>query len=241
MTCSCGAFRYRAPVRPGADKILLDDALPAIWQTCASELSKSAGDITCRERCAACCRHLVPLAPAEARRLLGVVSKLPQERQDRLLRRFAELRKRLTAAGLWELLVQLADDPAAVPADGRRWLATAYRNEQAPCPFLDEEERCSIYDERPLACRLQAVTSDPAACYRPHLHGRVVPLRIAGRPAVRALAEVEEADWLPLACLLDAGVPATTDLRPSDEWLAQFEQARRHLPTADAVAASAHG
>lgn len=176
------------------------------------------------------------MSPAEARRLLAVITSLPPARRDPLVRRFAELRSHLASDGLWELLIQLAHEPAAVPADGRRWLATAYRDEQLACPFLDEHERCSIYEERPLACRLQAVTSEPGECYRPR--GQVVPLRLAGRPAVRALANVEQGDWLPLACLLDAEVPAATDFRAPDEWLARFQQARHGLPKANGVVAS---
>ena len=69
-----------------------------------------------------------------------------------------------------------------------------------PCPFL-EEERCGVYDERPVVCREYAVTSPPELCERlePGLEAVERPvhmdqaLRIHLRPFERArgLARVE--------------------------------------------------
>lgn len=39
-------------------------------------------------------------------------------------------------------------------------------NNKSPCPFLNSQSACSIYDYRPLLCRTYHVLSDPALCYQ---------------------------------------------------------------------------
>jgi hypothetical protein len=53
-----------------------------------------------------------------------------------------------------------------VPVDGETlWTTVSRRYFEAriPCPFL-EDERCSVYADRPLVCREHAVTTPPALC-----------------------------------------------------------------------------
>jgi Fe-S-cluster containining protein len=40
-----------------------------------------------------------------------------------------------------------------------------YFTERNPCVFLTPDQRCSVYDGRPLTCRLYFVTSDPKLCH----------------------------------------------------------------------------
>jgi Fe-S-cluster containining protein len=42
--------------------------------------------------------------------------------------------------------------------------ASAYHQMRMPCAFLDDARRCTIYRDRPLACRTHFVLSDPALC-----------------------------------------------------------------------------
>ena len=196
----------------------LDVVLPDLRSRCESETAPSRAAATCRPGCAACCRHLVPVTPAEARRLRGVAADLPD-----FGGRLAATRAALAEAGVWDALCEHAADPASISAAGRRWLAEAYVAAWADCPFLGGDERCAIYDERPLACRLQAVGSDPAACR----HGRgVAPLRPPGRPRVRALADLEAGDWLPLATIFDVDPPPPSRVeRTPGEWAATLGEA----------------
>lgn len=48
--------------------------------------------------------------------------------------------------------------------DVERQAAAAYHAMRMPCAFLDAERRCTIYRDRPLACRTHFVLSDPALC-----------------------------------------------------------------------------
>ena len=97
---------------------------------------------------------------------------------------------------MWGALAEFAADPAAVDEAGRAWLASAYAAARVDCPFL-KDHRCSIYEERPLACRVQAVSSHPRECGRGPA-GEVVLIRPPGEPPVRRLAQAEGEDWLPL-------------------------------------------
>lgn len=116
--------------------------------------------VSCRAGCAACCRHLVPLSETEARLIHDLVAAMPEPQQGQVKARFAEAMRRLDEAGLLELL----RNPTAIPdtsALGMRYLPL-----HIACPFL-EDERCSIYADRPLECREYLVTSPAENCLTP--------------------------------------------------------------------------
>jgi Fe-S-cluster containining protein len=118
--------------------------------------------VSCKKGCGACCRQLVPVAEVEARRLRDVVEELPEPRRSQVRARFAEARRRLDAAGLLETLLRRAEWQQG----DHRAVGDAYFRQGIPCPFL-EEESCSIYEDRPIACREYLVTSPAENCARP--------------------------------------------------------------------------
>jgi hypothetical protein len=75
-----------------------------------------------------------------------------------------------------------------------------------PCPFL-EDESCSIYADRPLACREYLVSSEPANCSRPEA-AAVAVIEVPRRLSM-LLFDLSAEDlpdgpaWLPLALALD--------------------------------------
>jgi Fe-S-cluster containining protein len=151
----------------------------------AEETAQRAGrTVSCREGCGACCRQLVPIAPAEAHAIAALVGALPEPRQSAVRARFAEAETRLEAAGLRERLEAME----TIPADAVVGVGLEYFALQLSCPFL-EAESCSIHKERPVICREYLVTSDPEHCRQP---GPAVIDRI-GLPAKmsRALTRVE--------------------------------------------------
>ena len=118
---------------------------------------------SCHKGCAACCRMLVPLSAPEAFALRDWVRSRPTEEQQRIARRFSEAKVRLLSHGIWQQLSALCEAPLTtddVVLDGVNRMYYALR---LPCPFL-EDEICSIYDERPAACRELLVTSPPMHC-----------------------------------------------------------------------------
>jgi Fe-S-cluster containining protein len=119
--------------------------------------------ISCRKGCAACCRMLVPVSPPEAFRLKAAVEKMPGDRRSRLLQKVEQAQATLARAGLLELLSQVADSTRQLSDEEVEPINRDYYALRLPCPFLENEE-CSIYEERPAACRELLVTSPAEWC-----------------------------------------------------------------------------
>ena len=132
----------------------------------ALEMARSLGNgksLSCGKGCAACCRMMVPLSPPEAFALRDYVRGLSAERQERIAERLARAKSVLLAHGLWRRLLDMGEtaeppDDAALEPVNRDYYAL-----RLACPFL-EEEVCSIYEERPAACRELLVTSPAEWC-----------------------------------------------------------------------------
>jgi Fe-S-cluster containining protein len=130
-----------------------------LTQVALQEVRPEGREISCRNGCAACCRHLVPLSAVEARHIGRVIEALPDDRQSTVRERFDEAHARLEEAGLLETL----EHPEAWKRHEARTIGSAYSQLGIACPFL-EDESCSIYSERPIACREHVVTSPPEWC-----------------------------------------------------------------------------
>jgi len=124
---------------------------------------KGAG-IPCGKGCSACCNYLVPLAIPEVFRLREEVFALP------LVRQLLIEQGCLSAARLilGEQPPALFGKPASSGAadSAAELLNTAsnwYADFKLTCPFL-YKHTCTIYEERPLACREYWVTGSSGAC-----------------------------------------------------------------------------
>ena len=127
------------------------------------ETAEAKGEhISCTKGCGACCRQLVPIAEVEARNIHDVVEALPEPRRSEVKARFAVARQRLSESGV---LIQLEQRGQWAEGSSRE-IGIAYFQLGIACPFL-EEESCSIYADRPVACREYLVTSPVAECARP--------------------------------------------------------------------------
>ncbi|MFO0706759.1 MAG: YkgJ family cysteine cluster protein [Nitrospira sp.] len=150
-------------------------------QALEEQRSRDAGrPLTCAKGCAACCRMLVPVSAPEAFALRAYMQTLPEAERSRLTQRLAATRTTLLARGLWTKLTDMGEateppDDAALEPINR-----AYFSLQLPCPFL-ENEICSIYEQRPAACRELLVTSPAERCQDPvaqQVEALPVPVRI---------------------------------------------------------------
>lgn len=137
--------------------------------------------ISCQKGCAACCRMLVPVSPPEAHALHDLIDSLPADRREAVLGRLDEARRHLQQAGLLEQLTAIAETDRQLTDEEMEPINRAYYALRMPCPFL-QDEICSIYENRPAACRELLVTS-PAELCRDLVHNPVrvlpVPLRIS--------------------------------------------------------------
>jgi Fe-S-cluster containining protein len=119
--------------------------------------------ISCRMGCAACCRMLVPISPPEAFALQDMVRALPEQRRETTLKHVAEARARLERAGLLTRLTEIAETERQLTDGEFEAVNRAYYALRMPCPFL-ENEVCSIYEDRPAACRELLVTTPADLC-----------------------------------------------------------------------------
>jgi len=140
---------------------------------------ESGRTISCRMGCAACCRMLVPLSVPEAFQLREYLEQLPLERRTDLLHRLSDTKDRLSQAGLWDRLNDVAEAPRAVPDEELDPINQSYYALRISCPYL-ENELCSIYEARPSACRELLVTSPPELC-QDMAQNPVAPLPVSMR------------------------------------------------------------
>jgi Fe-S-cluster containining protein len=187
------------PTRPVTVEELLPilRGLSSLFAERGAALSEADGKtIPCRAGCAACCRLLVPLAPSEARAIARLVDSMPEPRRSAIRTRFDDALAKLDAAGLLSRM-------GTRTAEERATLGKAYFQQAIACPFL-EDESCSIYPDRPMACREYLVTSPAENC------------RTLG---VDTIAKVPlEADPLPALVQIEAGwVALILALRFRDE------------------------
>lgn len=212
------AFELRFEPGPTTLTKTLDVARELAEQALTAVSAITAEAPTCRDACAACCRHLVMLTVPEAHAIAKAVLALPEPRRTELCRRFEAALNAAQHAGILG------------PRGARRFLVSEYRGESElagdvarryfslgiPCPFLDHES-CTMYDLRPLACREHNVSSDPQHCttFDHHLRRGVPSLGLA-----QAVARAAErlaglpSTGVPLPVLLEwyADLPSLSDL-----------------------------
>jgi Fe-S-cluster containining protein len=166
--------------------------------------------ISCKKGCGACCRQLVPISESEARHIRDLVTEMPEPRRSAIRARFADARQRLQDTGLLDKLQQ----PDQFPDDQVRPMGLAYFAQHIACPFL-EEESCSIYADRPIACREYLVTSPAENCARPTAETvRMVPLAGKVSNAVARLDDPRSSRFIPWVPLILA--PEWADAHPEE-------------------------
>lgn len=128
-----------------------------------NKIAASGQVISCARGCAACCRMLVPVSAPEAFALRDMVATLPESRRDIIRHRLADTAARLEQAGLLARLRLVAETDRPITDEMMEPVNRAYFELKMPCPYL-ENEACSIYEDRPAACRELLVTSPAEWC-----------------------------------------------------------------------------
>lgn len=126
-------------------------------------LLEAGKKVSCEKGCAACCRMLVPISAPEAFALTNTIDRLDQNERNRLLAKLDLTQQQLARAGILKQLSSLADASEPISDEAIEPLNRAYYALRIPCPFLDNEV-CSIYADRPAACRELGVTSPATEC-----------------------------------------------------------------------------
>ncbi len=143
-----------------------------------TRVRQSGHTVSCHKGCAACCRMLVPMSAPEAFALANRIEQLEQPERNRLLAKLDLTQQQLARAGLLPQLSALAESADPPSDEAIEPVNRAYYALRMPCPFL-ENEACSIYDDRPAACRELAVTSPATDCQNMTSHTiRPVPVAL---------------------------------------------------------------
>jgi Fe-S-cluster containining protein len=242
LNLSFGESRRPVSVCASMKPIDQTELLPILQQfdnevvTLAEEESARTGKkISCCAGCGACCRQLVPVAPAEARRLAALVASMDEPRRTAITERFTNAVATYKQAGM---LDQMAAADQIPDEQGRGELGVAVFRVGVPCPFL-ENESCGIYPDRPLACREFLVTSPAENCRNPG------PDNIERVPLPAALSETfyrfsatgdrQTARWMPLVLSLrhaeEAAKTEPLPKQPGGEFVQKFlgQLAKREL------------
>lgn len=127
----------------GKTEVLRNDLVSDFEMNLRSEVPKHGHRITCTAGCAWCCYHPVVISILE-----GI-----------LIYRWLVERGKWTS-GIREKLKSSSDQQFGT--EYHVWLKA-----MIPCPLLDDQNRCSVYQTRPLICRVYYAVSDPHYCH-PH-------------------------------------------------------------------------
>jgi len=137
--------------------------------------------ISCRMGCAACCRMLVPVSAPEAFALQAMIQALPDARRSEMMNKLSDARARLEEAGLLARLTEIAETMQPLTDEEMEPVNREYYALRMPCSFLDNET-CSVYENRPAACRELLVTTPAELCQdmvKNQVRALPVPVRIS--------------------------------------------------------------
>jgi Fe-S-cluster containining protein len=143
-------------------------------------------DIVCRKGCAHCCSHLAPLAVPEVFRLEEYIYSRPRDMRDAMLR--------LCLLAARDILAEEPPEFFALPTapdsiDGLAFLSDLsrwYVSLGVCCPFLSENV-CTIYENRPLACRDYFVHGGSKACVNAGVAAEAIKMPV---PMVEVLGQL---------------------------------------------------
>jgi Fe-S-cluster containining protein len=191
-----------APMRASELLPLFHATTDFLMKAAAQESASGGRPVTCARGCAACCRQLVPVSEVEVRQLHGLIEALPTERRAVIRGRIDAAMRRLHEAG-WMARMEQFDD---LWDDALVTFIRDYFRLWIDCPFLDGDS-CSIYAQRPAACREHLVVSAPDLCSGPDEAGverLPIPTEVVSR-ALRCFnttAGFGRKEWRPMIVAL---------------------------------------
>lgn len=157
-------------------------------------LRENKKNVPCCKGCSACCSYLIPMSVPEVFRLREELSAMPTDYSSRILRSCLD-----TAERILDNKFESEDEQPKMN-NVSEW----YSGLEQACPFLSDE-LCTLYDQRPLACREHIITGQSFFCQPEHKgEPNVVPMPVSILEVMGKLsAELEqseiEAVMLPLA------------------------------------------
>lgn len=123
----------------------------AVYTPLEGILSETEKNISCKKGCSACCSRIVAATRLE---VLGMIEFIESSGMatDELKKRVGE-----HSSSIADFINRKSE---AAPND-ELWFS-----KKNPCPFLHDGS-CSVYEARPLSCRIYHSTDDPLKCIDP--------------------------------------------------------------------------
>ncbi len=178
-------------------------AIYAAYDVFAAELIEAADlEITCARGCTWCCNE-VP-TPVRGFELLEIYRQIqPRKGYRKVHERCAELAGRFS-----EELQRTSGGRSNVKSDGEAFIAArlAYLEANEPCAFLDRQlKTCTVYDVRPLACRMHFSLDEPAWCDPADPQQPRTPNLAPPEPLVDLMRDIDDRLGLSVSPMLPQG------------------------------------
>jgi Fe-S-cluster containining protein len=121
------------------------------------ERSKASlvGDLPCRQGCSGCCVGIFPVTILDRQEIQRGLRALPETHRKRIDRAAAEQVSLLTVAAPRLKASPFIDQWSEEDID-----RVGERFETWPCPALEQDGTCGLYEFRPLACRSMGIPQD---------------------------------------------------------------------------------
>jgi Fe-S-cluster containining protein len=125
-----------------------------------ADLVEKGYSIPCCKGCCACCSSLIPLSVPEAFRLREELLAMPNDVSNQIMRSCINTAEKiLDKAQRTAQMEGFSKNGKPRISQINKW----YGELKLPCPFLSES-LCTLYEQRPLACREHIVTGSSASC-----------------------------------------------------------------------------
>jgi len=124
---------------------------------------RSGQTIPCRQGCSACCNFLVPLSVPEALCLRDDILAMPEFLRGRIEQSCFSATQRILKRKPPKSFVDQFKSGKHINPVELKVLANWYSSFKQTCPF-PYEDRCIIYEQRPLPCREYFIKGSAVAC-----------------------------------------------------------------------------
>jgi len=178
-------------------------AIYAAYDTFSDELLDAASlDVTCAKGCTFCCNE-VP-TPVRGFELLEIYHRVhPRKDYRKIHDRCVELAGRFSGE-----LIRTSGGRTSVKSDSTAFIAArlAYLDLAEPCAFLDPQlKTCTVYEVRPLACRMHFSLDEPAWCDPKDAQQPRTPNLAPPEPLVDLMRRIDERLGLAVSPMLPQG------------------------------------
>lgn len=134
--------------------------------------------IPCGKGCSACCsRHLVPVSVPEALCLKEEIDAAPAYQRESMLMACLQQARLILSRRPPKPFTSQTEEASPVKPVDLNLVSDWYSNLKLVCPFLDNR-MCSIYEQRPLACREHFIKGSARACRRLHGDAEVLDMPV---------------------------------------------------------------